>query len=503
MNATISLTTAQISGAEEVIIIPLFKGSRTLTGAAGRLDKICHSAISTYLDQGYFEGDEGKTYLIAHYAHHAPKHVMFLGLGDRKNLTPAKIARIAGNASLALKNHKLKSAHLILDGSPSGAGRETFVFYFVKGFLLAQYSFALKSETDKNKSSMQTLFIMCGKDKAKLNRVVKKAQIVSMHTEKVRDMVNAPANTLTPAKLAQEAKAIAKVNNIDCKVMSLKEIERRKMGAICGVGKGSREEPKLIVMQYNKERERLPLVCLVGKGVTFDSGGISLKSWEKMNEMKGDMAGGAVVINVLAAASNLKLPVRLVGIVPCVENLPGGSAYKPGDIVHTYAGKTIEVISTDAEGRLILSDALTYAKELDPSVIIDYATLTGACVIALGTRYAGAVGTGDKHINAFVQAGKLSDEPVWQLPFDDTFREEVKGDITDYKNYSGKEASTITAAALLAEFVGEVPWVHLDIAGTFWSNGGKISYQPKGGTGYGVDLTIRYLEKIASRRKRR
>jgi leucyl aminopeptidase len=503
MTTTISLTAAKITGEEEVIIIPLFKGSRTLTGAAGNLDKICHSAISKYLEQGYFKGDEGKTYLIAHCAHQLPKHVMFLGLGDRKSLTPAKIARLAGNASLALKNHGLKTAHLILDGSPAGAGRETFVFYFVKGFLLAQYSFDLKSDSDKDKKALQSLIIMCGKDKAKINRIVNKAQIISMHTEKVRDMVNAPANTLTPAHMAQEAKAIAKVNNIECRVMNLKEIEKRKMGAISGVARGSREEPKLIVMRYNQERKRLPLVCLVGKGVTFDSGGISLKSWEKMNEMKGDMAGGALVINVLAAASNLKLPVRLVGVVPCVENLPGGSAYKPGDIVHTYAGKTIEVISTDAEGRLILSDALAYAKEMDPTVIIDFATLTGACVVALGTRYAGAIGTGESHIKAFVQAGKHSDEPVWQLPFDESFRETVKGDITDYKNYSGKEASTITAAALLAEFVGEIPWVHLDIAGTFWSNGGKISYQPKGGTGYGVDLTIRYLEKIASRRKRR
>ncbi|MFH1754509.1 MAG: leucyl aminopeptidase, partial [Candidatus Latescibacterota bacterium] len=178
-------------------------------------------------------------------------------------------------------------------------------------------------------------------------------------------------------------------------------------------------------------------------------------------------------------------------------------AYKPGDIVHTYAGKTIEVISTDAEGRLILSDALAYAKEFEPSVIIDFATLTGACVIALGTRYAGAVGTSEQDIAAFMQAGTECGEPVWQLPFDDTFRESVKNDITDYKNYSGKEASTITAAALLGEFVGDIPWVHLDIAGTFWSNEGKVSYKPKGGTGYGVDLTIRYLEKIAGRRKRR
>ncbi len=503
MTTTISLTAAEITGNEEAIIIPLFKGTRTLRGSAAKADELSNSAIRTYLDQEYFEGDEGKIHLLALHSPPAPKHVLFLGLGDRKRLSPSTIARVGGNASLALKNHKLKNAHLILDGTPIGAGRDMFVFYFVKGFLLAQYSYDLKGKPDKDLKTIEKLFILCGKEKAKLTRVVDKARIVSMHTAIVRDMVNAPANTLTPTKMAQEAKAISKATDIECKVLNLKEIEKNKMGAIVGVAKGSREEPKLIVMQYNRQRRRLPLICLVGKGVTFDSGGISLKSWEKMNEMKGDMAGGALVINVLAAASKLKLPVRLVGIIPCVENLPGGAAYKPGDIVRTYAGKTIEVISTDAEGRLILSDSLTYAREYEPSAIIDFATLTGACIIALGTRYAGAIGTDETHINAFIQAGKLSDEPVWQLPFDDSFREMVKGDITDYKNYSGKEASTITAAALLAEFVGEIPWVHLDIAGTFWSNGGKVSYQPKGGTGYGVDLTIRYLEKIASRRKRR
>ncbi|MFH1755488.1 MAG: M17 family peptidase N-terminal domain-containing protein, partial [Candidatus Latescibacterota bacterium] len=312
MTTTISLAAADITGREDVLILPVFKDSPALKGAAGRLDKLCNGAISVYLEQGNFKGDGGKIFLIAIHAPHAPKHVLLLGLGDRKKLDPDKIAHFAGNASLALKNHGLKSAHLLLDGASTGTARDTFVFYFIKGYLLAQYSFALKGEPDQDKEVTPALCIMCGKDRRRLDRVVKKAQIISLHTGKVRDMVNAPANTLTPAIMAREAKAIAKANGIDCKVMSLTEIEKRKMGAILSVAQGSREEAKLIVMQYNQERTRLPLVCLVGKGVTFDSGGISLKSWEKMNEMKGDMAGGALVINVLAAASNLKLPVRLV-----------------------------------------------------------------------------------------------------------------------------------------------------------------------------------------------
>ncbi|NIM18894.1 MAG: leucyl aminopeptidase [Candidatus Latescibacteria bacterium] len=503
MITKISFTGPDVSGREEAVIVPLFKGTRALKGAVRKLDAICNSAITGYLDRGNFDGSGGKTLLVALSAPGAPRHILLLGLGEREKLDPEKTAHYAGTASLALKNNKIKTAHLILDGTPGGAAKEDFVFSFLKGFLLAQYTFSLKEEPEEETASVETLHLMCGKERSRLSRVAARARIVTDRTAKVRDMVNAPPNALTPAKMALEAKAISKETGIECRVMNLKELQRRKMGAITSVAKGSKEEPNLIVMQYNRDRERLPLVCLVGKGVTFDSGGISLKSWEKMSEMKGDMAGGALVINVLAAAAELKLPLRLTGIVPCAENLPGGSAYKPGDIVRTFAGKTVEVISTDAEGRLVLSDALAYAKEFNPHVIVDFATLTGACVIALGTRIAGVIGTSQEHVDAFLQAGKATGEPVWQLPLNGNFREMVKGDITDFKNFSGREASTITAAALLSEFVGDIPWVHLDIAGPFWNEGGKVSYQTKGATGYGVDLTIHYLEKMASRRRGR
>jgi leucyl aminopeptidase len=271
------------------------------------------------------------------------------------------------------------------------------------------------------------------------------------------------------------------------------------MGSILGVSEGSREEPRLVVMEYNKSRTDLPMVCLVGKGVTFDSGGISLKQWNGMHEMKGDMAGAAVVINAIAAAAKLELPLRVTAVVPAVENMPDGKALRPGDVVTTYSGETVEVLTTDAEGRLILADALTYVKKhFDPAVTIDFATLTGAVLVALGTRIAGVMGNTQHNIERLVAAGKKTGEPVWQLPLDDRFSKMVKGDISDYKNYSGRDGSTITAAALLGKFAGKEPWIHVDIAGTFWSSGSGDSYHTKGATGYGVDLALQFMEDFSS-----
>ncbi len=502
MIPTVTLADKELTGSEEAVIIPLFKDTRTLKGSIRQLDRICDSEISRYLAEGHFDGSAGKTRLLPLRTDTRLCHVLLVGLGERPKLDVEKIAHYAGTASRQLKGLKIKKAHLLIDLAPAGAARKSFLRAFLKGYLLARHNFNLKTESKDKKPAAETLVISCGREKARLSRTVQQAKTIIDHIGKVRDMVNSPANTMTPDDMAREARTLSKSCGFSCRVLNLKEIEKKKMGGILSVAKGSVEEPKLIVMEYNMDRRRLPLVCLVGKGVTFDSGGISLKSWEHMNEMKGDMAGGAVVINTLAAAAKMKLPVRIVGIVPCVENMPSSRALKPGDIIHTYSGKTIEVISTDAEGRLILSDAITYAREFNPSVVVDIATLTGACLIALGTRIAGVFGTSQKHIQQLVRAGAATGEPVWQLPLDDTFQDMVKGDITDYKNYSGRYGSSITAAALLAEFAGQTPWFHIDIAGTFWTDSSKVSYHSKGSTGYGVDLLIRFLESFSSRTKR-
>jgi leucyl aminopeptidase len=324
--------------------------------------------------------------------------------------------------------------------------------------------------------------------------------IVAEHAAMLRDLVNTPADRMTPTELAKRARALCRESGMKCTVLGRAALEREGMGAILSVARGSVQEPKLIVMHYNAKRDDLPIVCLVGKGVTFDAGGISIKPWSGMEEMKGDMAGGGLVISTVAAAARLELPVQLIGVVPAVENMPDGTAFRPGDIVETYSGKTIEIFTTDAEGRLILSDALTYVrKNFEPEVVVDFATLTGAVLIALGTRIAGIMGNSQEHMDELLAAGRAAGEPVWQLPLDDHYYDMIEGTISDYKNYGGRNAGTITAAALLGKFAGEEPWVHVDIAGTYWNNGSGPPYQSKGATGYGVDLAISFLERLINR----
>jgi leucyl aminopeptidase len=490
---SISVKSEEITGKEEVVVLPLFKDTRTLTGAARGLEPF----VGDYLKRRRFSGDSGETLLVGIKYRKAPSHVLLLGLGEREKLSPEKTTEDAAAASKALSGRRFKSASLLLGHLATDVQATTFLEAFVKGFALAQYKFSLNQKPPRP-SPLKRLNVLAGGDRRSLTGSGRKALVIAEYTAKVRDMVNAPANTLTPTILASQARALCRDHGVDCRVIGTKEMQKEKMGAILSVAKGSREEPKLIVMHYNKPRQDLPTVCFVGKGVTFDSGGISLKPWEHMNEMKGDMAGAAVVIGAVAAAARLELPFQIVGVVPAVENMPGGSAFKPGDVVTAYSGQTIEVLSTDAEGRLILADAITYVrKHYDPVVTVDFATLTGSVLLALGTRIAGVMGNSQSHVDSLVAAGERAGEPVWQLPLDDYFYKSIEGDITDFKNYSGRNGSTIAAAAFLGKFAGERPWIHVDIAGTYWNESGS-SYCPKGATGYGLDLTLRFLEKIAS-----
>jgi len=502
MIKTIDTIPPDITGNEDVIIVPLFKETKHLTGIAKKLDVLCRSTITDYLNEKTFTPDAGETLLAATRFPKSPRNILLVGLGEKDKIDARSVMSIAGSASRIIKKRNLTTCHLLLDEAIPKMGFAEFLFLFIKGFSLAQYRFSLKAK-DKDEKKIEKLILVSRKSKKELTPVISKAQIVVEHIEEARDLVNTPAGDLTPALMAKYARSLSKKYDVHCHTMGHSEIVKKKMGAVLDVCKGSKEHPSVIVMHYNREKRNLPTICLVGKGVTFDSGGISIKPWEHMDEMKGDMAGGAVVISTVAAAARLKLPFQIVGIVPCVENMPSGTALKPGDVVRTYSGKTIEILSTDAEGRLILADALTYATEFKPKVIIDFATLTGACVIALGKHIAGIMGSSQKHIDMLLRAGKQAGEPVWQLPLDDSFKDKIKGEIADYKNYGGRDGSTMTAATLLAEFVGETPWVHIDIAGPFWSDSGHSAYTPKGGTGYGVDLALRFLDGLRPKRKKR
>jgi leucyl aminopeptidase len=324
-----------------------------------------------------------------------------------------------------------------------------------------------------------------------------KANKIAEAVKYTRDIANLPPNECSPAQLAGLAKSLASKNNLKCTILSKGELKQRGFGGISAVGQGSKNEPKLIILEYRRGKRQDKPVVVVGKAVTFDTGGISIKPSEKMDEMKFDKCGGCTVLGIMKAASDLRLPVNLVGIIPSVENMPGGESYRPGDIVRLFGGKTAEILNTDAEGRVILADALAYGVKLyQPSEIIDFATLTGACIVALGANVAGLISNNKRITEKLKSASDRTTEQIWQLPIDDDFMEMIKSDVADIKNIGvGRAAGTITGAAFLASVIGNTPWAHFDIAGTAWIQTGSKpkSYNPKGATGFGVRLILDYL----------
>jgi leucyl aminopeptidase len=338
----------------------------------------------------------------------------------------------------------------------------------------------------------QLNIVVDGKDFSFIESEVQKAQIITQAVYFTRDLISAPSNEMTPSIMALKAREIAKKKNVICKVLDKAKMKELGMNSLLGVAQGSNEEPKFIILEYSGGKKNEAPVVLVGKGLTFDSGGISIKPAEKMDEMKSDMSGGAAVMGTVMAAADLELPLNIIGLIPATENMPGGKAYKPGDILKSYSGKNIEVINTDAEGRLILADALTYASKYKPAAIIDIATLTGACIIALGDDVIGMLGTDDKLKKEINKAAENTGELVWEMPLWECYHEQIKSDIADYKNSGGRAAGTITAAAFLSKFVGDFPWVHLDIAGPAWSSKDK-PYIPKGASGVAVRLLVEFL----------
>jgi leucyl aminopeptidase len=323
-----------------------------------------------------------------------------------------------------------------------------------------------------------------------LKREVRRTETIVKAANLARDMVNTPANDMTPSVLVKYARSL---ENVSVKVIDENNARKLGMGAYISVARGSDEPPKFIVMTYRKKNG--PPLVLIGKSITFDSGGISLKPAKGMEKMKYDMAGGAAVLGVMKAVSDLKLPLHLIAILPATENLPGGSASKPGDVVKTLSGKTVEIISTDAEGRLVLADAIGYAKKLRPEAIIDIATLTGACSIALGNEAIAMMGNDDTLLNKMKMASDETNEKVWQMPLYDEYGEYIKSDIADLKNSSGPSGSLVTAGYFIKEFAGTVPWVHLDIAGTAWTDRDR-TYIRQGATGIGVRLLLNLLERF-------
>jgi len=421
--------------------------------------------------------------------------VLFVGLGKRGEFDLEKLRKAAGVTAKALQaNNYKKIATDLVEVNVAGSSDEDIVTAVSEAIVMGCYRFTKYKTVDKEKINfLQEVVLVRGSVK-KLEEAVKKGEILGNGSNLVKDLVGMPAMDLRPKDLANIAKDVGKLKNVSVKVYDLKGIKKLGLEALQAVNYGSAHEPRFIIMEYKGSSEKP--IALVGKGITFDSGGINIKPARYMEEMKMDMGGAAVVIGTIKTLAELKAKVHVYGVIASTENMTGGNAYKPGDVIRAYNKKTIEILNTDAEGRVVLSDALSYTEaKLKPKAIIDFATLTGAVMVALGRDAAGVIGD-QEMIKKLKKSGDRVYERVWELPFYDEYKEYVKSEIADVKNLGGPngDAGAITAAAFLATFIDKTPWVHVDIAGTAWLDKDR-GYVPKGPSGYGVRLMVEFLTK--------
>ena len=464
-----------------------------------RVDRAMGGCLGDLYRQHEFSGKSNKTRIMHTLGKLPAERLVLVGLGKKMDLTGERIRQGAGAAMQAMRGTSLKGCTTLLH--LAGGGGDEFLQAAVEGAALGGYAFShYKTKNDDNGGieEVQVLF-PSGVAAKRAEKVVADAQSVCEAVLFVRDLVAQPGNVATPSYLAEKGVEMSAKFGINCRVLERDEMEQNGMEALLAVAKGSRQPPRFIILEYMAAEAKVRPTVLVGKGITFDSGGISLKPREGMEKMKDDMAGGAAVMGTLMAAAALKLPVNLVGLVPAAENLPGGGAYKPGDVIKSMSGQTIEIVNTDAEGRMILCDALYYAKRYRPAALIDLATLTGACVVALGSVASGIMGNDEGVKRAIRSAGEKCGERVWELPLWEEYGELMKSDIADLKNAGGAEAGAISAGWFLKSFVGKMRWVHLDIAGTAWMDKDR-PYMPKGATGVGVRLLVEYLRGVAKGR---
>lgn len=429
----------------------------------------------------------------------SPLMILLIGLGELDKLNSDRIRHLGGLISLRCKDLDFKKINILKFFSES-----RLVEPFVEGLVLAQYEFNNFKEKSKEnvpqKSFSDNFNINIITDESQLEAdqiQINKTLIVCDAIFFSRNLANSPPNHINPDTLAASAKSLESIKNISVQILDQSQIKEMGMNGIISVGKGSENESKVIIVNYNNSKAGEKPILLVGKAVTFDTGGISIKPSDRMDEMKFDKSGGCTVLGIMKALGDLSLPINAVAIIPAVENMPSGSSYRPGDIIHMYNGKTVEVLNTDAEGRLILADALAFGiSKFSPKFVIDFATLTGACIIALGSNVAGVIGNNDKLIQGLISASSRTGEKIWQLPLFEEFFDLIKSNVATIKNIGGRTGGTITAAAFLSNFVDDVPWAHFDIAGTAWTQDGTAekSYNPKGATGFGIRLILNYLE---------
>jgi len=473
-------------------VLFLFEDGKT-GKALEQVDKALGAMIARLVKQGDFRPKAGAIHLLYPQGRIAAERLVIAGLGKRGDLTQNRLRQAAGRAASHLRALGAQDIVIMADGLEMD--NEMIAQALTEGSLLGLYRFLRYKTSDESDRSKEVRSITLLTEHSSAIRAMQKGakigDVIAGSTVMVRDLVSSPPAGKTPAIIAAKAKQIGRQFGFKVRVLERRQMEQLGMGALLGVASGSAQPPKFIIVEYRKGGKK-PFIALVGKTITFDSGGISIKPAENMDKMKDDMSGGAAVLGAIRTAAALNLPLNIVGLLPATENMPGGRAYKPGDVLRTMSGQTIEIINTDAEGRLILSDALAYACTYKPAVIVDIATLTGACSIALGQEATGMLGTDEALKRRIREAGEKTGERVWELPLWEEYYDLIKSDIADMKNTGGRAGGTITAAALLSKFVQKYPWVHLDIAATAWTDKER-PYTPKGATGIGMRLLTQFL----------
>ncbi len=494
---------ADLAGeAADVVIVNLFQGVTVPGGATGAADAALNGAIREVIAAGDLTGKAGETVVLYPRGQMPARRVLVVGLGEADKFNLAGVRHAAAVAARKARDLGAQTVATIVHGAgiggldPQAAAQAT-----VEGTLLGLYRFAgYRSKPPKDwKPDPGTLDVLV-RDAAHVPAIeagVRRGQAIAAGVCLARDLVNTPANHMPPRQIAAQATALAQETGLKAEVLGRAECKALGMGIFMAVAEESEQEPQFIILEHNAGCADLPTVVLVGKGVTFDSGGISLKPGEEMWRMKDDMAGAAAVIAALGVAARLNLPLHVVGLAPCAENLPGGRAQKPGDVFTGITGKTMEVISTDAEGRMLLADALGYAARYEPAAVVDIATLTGAQGVALGPLAAAVFSNDEPLAQRLLAAGETSADRLWRLPLYEEYLEPIKSQVADVKNSGGRSGGVGTSAKFLEHFTEGYPWAHVDMASTAWSEEDKPA-RPKGATGYGVRLFVEFLESYRS-----
>ena len=484
----------------DAIMVYHYEGAKEPEGEAAAVDKALDGAITQLIKKGDIKGKLNEVNVIHSLGRLPAGRVVIAGLGKKRKLDTDKIRGVVGGTLRQLRGRGVAN----VAGAVAGAGVskiniEDAVQAATEGAMLGLYTFKRHVTKKEGKRGEIKSFTIVGKGRRRMGESIERGKILAEAANWARDMVNEPSNFMTPNDMAGAARQIAEKYGLEVEVFEKEKIQELGMGGLLGVSQGSQQPPRFIVLNYKGSKSDRIDIVLAGKGITFDSGGINIKPTEYMDDMKGDMAGGASVMAAMMAITRLKPEINVTALVPATENMPSGTAMKPGDIITAMNGKTIEVLNTDAEGRLILADALSYAKKLGAKAVVDVATLTGACRVALGTLCTGAFGNNNALMSKVIAAGKETGELMWELPMYAEYREQLKSDLADIKNIGNRYGGAITAAKFLEDFVGGIPWVHLDIAGTADTSKDK-GYQVKGATGVPVRTLVKLVLSMVKRK---